>query len=86
LDWPCEACDVIRWRDARQVACLSRAGSDNAGYEDIISLRGTAMNLTVKNIVCAVVDDDELATKGSGGHTCDVKCMLSTLFIESVYL
>jgi len=70
FDWPCEACDVIRWRDARQVACSSRAGSDNAGYEDIIFLRGTAMNLTVERVVCAVVND-ELAAKGSGGHTCD---------------
>jgi hypothetical protein len=32
------------------------------------------------------VDDDESAAKGSGGHTCDVKCMLLALFIEYVYL
>ena len=76
VGWPCEVSDVIRWRDARKVAWWSQAGSDNSGYEDIISLRGTVVSATVKRAVWAVVDGDESAAEGSGEHTCDVKCML----------
>jgi hypothetical protein len=82
FEWPCELCDVITWRDARKVAWWSQAGSDNSGYEDTISLRGTAVNVTVKSAVCALVDDDdESAAKGSGGHTCDLWPRLLNLFI-----
>jgi hypothetical protein len=86
FEWPWEVYDVITWRDARKVAWWSEAGSDNSGYEDIISLRGTAVNLTVKSAVCALVDDDDSAAKGSGGHTCELWPLLLNLFIYELFL
>ena len=44
------------------------------------------MNLTVKTAGCVMVDDDdESAAKGSGRHTCEVKCVLLAVSIESLY-